>query len=469
MATLAIPETACAEPAPAVAAAAKAAKPRQKAAPPARASAVPAAISWSPADWLKPISIPATNPRDPQTFKRFDALGEPGLTTNFPPMIDTVLGDLWGWRSALAAYDIGVQSRVASTFTYDLLPTGQPNFPQRFNGQIFTLQNFAAQVIATAALDRYGLDHAKFVFGGVYFGSSADLNGPDVAKIKALYYYQSFFNKAVELKLGYVANYYEFIGLFTGGSPVLSSGLSGITPLQTGLSADPIAKPSAIVTLHGGDGFYVKSAVQQSTSPLGRGYEAQINSVGLTFSQEGAAPLVIGEVGLRRRAGADTHQIWLRAGAIYNWSDYPLFGSAGTGDNAGAYLSGDYQFAQIDPNRPFRGVYAGANYYWADPSVNVITQTYEARIYGIGLFDARPSDTISLIATYNEYSAEAQKVYTARKVYNNPDQFNLTLSYSYHAGPGIYVMPAIAWIRNPSFIGDFKDALNVQATLYLLL
>jgi hypothetical protein len=45
----------------------------------------------------------------------------------------------------------------------------------------------------------------------------------------------------------------------------------------------------------------------------------------------------------------------------------------------------------------------------------------------------------------------------------------VTGSYTFHATHGLYLTPGVAYIKNPSFIGRFKDALNLSGTIYVLL
>lgn len=414
------------------------------------------------------VQPPATA-RDPAKFKRFADLSEPGLTTTFPGPIDTITGDVGGWRSALADHDIGIEGRLATTVMQNVLDTGQPRSPQRYNGQRFTLQAHALNLVGTIGLGGLGLPDSKLIVGGTYLVTSYKQNGPSTVTLKALAYYQTFADGAVEVKAGVFTNYYEFVGLFAGGSPLLSSGLSGLIPIQVGLSADPAPTPSANVTFNGRNGLYAKFAVQRSTSPLGPVYEVEHNNIGLKFSQRGAGALTIEEFGVRRPASAGGHQIWLRAGAIQNASDYTRFDGAGTSSNRAYYLLGDYQLTQPDQKLPFRGVYAGVSAFYARPSVNVYTQTYEARVYAIGLSEARPTDAINFRVTYNKFSKAAQVAYRALSQDPNPDQLSATLGYSMHVAPGVYVIPSAAYLKHPSFTGDFKDALTLSGTIYVLL
>jgi porin len=415
-------------------------------------------------------ALPARTGRDPAKFKAFDALAEPGATTNFPGSIDTVLGDAGGFRSFLADHDIGLQSRTGVSLVGDLLATGQPRSPQRFNGQRLTLQSHSANAIATIGLNGLGLPNSKLIVGVSYLVTSYRVNGPTTVTVRNLAYYQSFAHDLIDLKVGYMPNYYEFVGLFTGGSPVLSSGFSGLIPIQVGLSADPTPTPLANVTLNGKNGLYLKVGVQRSISPQGSSFEVEHNGfAGLKFGQRGSGPLTIAEVGIRRAASATGRQIWLRAGGIYNDSDYARFDGKGTQSNKALYGLADMQLTQPDEKQPFRGIYGGVSAFWASSKVNAYVQTYEARVYSIGPSASRPNDSVSFRITYNKYSKDGRYYLGQQGQYVNPYQLSGTLNYSYHARAGVYLIPSLAYIRHPSFIGDFKDALNLSGTIYVLL
>lgn len=415
-------------------------------------------------------TAPKTSKRDPDEYKGFDALSEPGATTNFPGAIDTVLGNVGGFRSFLAEHDIGLQSRVGLSAVADVLATGQPRSPQRFNGQRLTLQSQSANAIATIGLNGLGLPDSKLIVGVSYLVTSFRINGPTTATVRNIAYYQSFADRTVELKVGYMPNYYEFVGLFTGGSPVLSSGFSGLIPIQVGLSADPTPTPLANITVNGKNGFYVKAGVQRSVSPKGSSYEVEHNGfAGLRFGQDGSGPMTIAEIGVRRPASSDRRQIWLRAGGIYNDSDYSRFDGKGYRANEAFYALADVQITQPDQKLPFRGIYSGISAFWATPKVNAYVQTYEARIYSIGLTSQRPSDSIGFRITYNKYSPDGREYLGKSGQYVNLFQLSETLNYSYHLSSGMYLIPSLAHIKHPSFVGRFKDALNLSGTVYFLL
>jgi len=407
--------------------------------------------------------------RDPAEFRRFDALGELGATTNWPGSIDTIVGDAGGIRSWLADHDIGIQSRIGTVGVYNPLDTGQPRDPQRYNGQRPTIQTHTFNLIATFGLQSIGLPNSRITVGGNYLITTFRPNGPSTVTFRNLSYYQSFDNKRFEIKLGLIPNYYEFVGLFPGGSPVLSAGVSGLIPIQAGLSADPSSTPAANFTFNMKHGAYVKVGVQRSMSPFGQPYEVTHNGIGLDLTMKGAGPLTIAEFGIRRAATATSRQIWLRAGGIYNDSDYVRFDGRGTKSVQSAYVAGDVQIEQKDRSKPSHGLYVGASAFWGSKEVLSYTQSYELRAYEIGLLRSRPDDTVTVRVGYIKFSPDARQANLARGFVANGSQASGTVSYATHLAPGVILTPAVSYIHNPSLIGDYNDALNLSATVYLLL
>lgn len=405
--------------------------------------------------------------RNPDKFTHFDSLTEPGLTTSLPPQIDTILGDKGGLRSWLAERDMGVQLSTITIVADDLTSSGQPRSPQRYNGQRATLQQQTVVLTSTFGLASLGLPNAKFILSGLGLRTSFRPNGPSTGTIRTFAYYQNFLNGAIEVKAGWITNYLEFVGLFTGGSLTSSNGLSALIPIQVGLSADPVPTPSLNVTVNAKNDMYAKLGLQRSTSPRGTAYEVNNNDFGLRFSQSDAGMLKIAEFGLRRMASTENRYAWIRAGAIYNASDYKRFIGQGTSDNKAAYVAADVQITQRSQTMPSRGLYLGASVFAAPSDVNVYTRTVELRAFDVGLFDSRPMDTAALRVVYNRFSDQARRASESAGLFANSSQLQVIASYSARLGPGAYIIPAITYSNHPSFIGDFNQALTASAVLFL--
>jgi hypothetical protein len=411
-------------------------------------------------------STPAATPDI--KFKLFDSLGEKGMTSSFPGSADTILRDLGGFRSALAEQDIGFEMRNSTILIGSLTDTGQPRSPQRYNGQRLTMQSNSMAATLTFGLDRLGLGDTALSVGGIWYTTTFRPNSPSTLNLRALSVYHKALNGRLEIKAGYITNLFEYAGLFTGGSPVLASGVAGLIPIQAGLSAEPISTPAINVTVHGDRGFYVKGGVQRSVSPRGRISEVEEGRNGFRFSAPGAGALTIGEVGIQRPAGPDGKQMWLRAGGFTNNSDFQRFDGTGVDSNEVFYAAADFQLSQPDGRAPARGWYAGASAFGGRESVNLYTKSVEARVYGIGVIPSRPSDVLSAKVTWNKFGDPAVAQARAGGEYANEDQWTVNLNYSAHAANGVIIVPSLSYLDHPSFIGDFKPAVLASMTAFLL-
>lgn len=411
---------------------------------------------------------PADGKPDDDKFKRFDELSEPNLETMFPPTRDSLLGDIGGWRSRLADEDISVMSRGLLSGSYDLLQNNRPARPQAYNGQKATLVSFSPDIVITAGLGRFGLQNSKFVVSASTYWTTWAPNGPTKTQIRGLYYYQSFADKKVELKVGWVVNDLDFVGVFTGGNPVITTGLTSLVPVEAGMSADPGATPTINLTLHGRNGLYFKGGVQRSVSPLGQVYDVRHSGIGLDFGAKGASALFIGEAGIQRPAKAGQRQIWLRGGYMYNLSRYARFDGGRGERNFAAFALADYQIAQPHPDQPGRGIFLGATAEYAPPSVNLYSQYYELRTYAVGLLASRPSDSMTFNVNYSRFSSDARAAGTLTSRAYPSGQFQIVGNYSAHLTNGLYLTPSLTYSHHPAF-GPYRDALTGGLGLFFQL
>lgn len=415
------------------------------------------------------LVLPAAPLDEEAKFARFDKLGEPGLTSGFPGTADTLIRDLGGIRSWLADRDISFQIRDLTIGYLRLSDTGQPRNPERYQGQRTNFSSNTATGTVTIGLGRFGLTDTSLTASAVSYITTFRPNGGDTLRLRTLYLYHSALGGKLEMKAGYLDNIFEYAGLFTGGSPVLTSGLGGLIPVQGGLTADPIATPGANVTLHIKGGAYVKGGVQRSSSPYGRLAEVEANHSGFDIGVPGARLMTLGEVGWRRKATADEKQFWLRMGGIYNGSHYNRFDGRGTSHNQVFYVAGDRQLWRKEGAKPATGVYAGLSFFYAPAAVNIFAKNVEARLYATGLWSLRPSDTISFKANYNDFGNPAVRSARNSGLHANSQQLSLELDYSAHLHNGVYALPSVSYVIHPSYIGDYKPAwifsLNLT-TLY---
>jgi len=163
------------------------------------------------------ISPPAiTSARTPTPG--FESLRVKGLNITLPGPQDTIDPDFEGIRSSLASLGIGYSGWSSNSFYNNMLPAERETFGQQaYNGQNPTF--FTNNVmLLTYDLSRHGISDGQIVLGGVYNFDTWAPAGPNALSLATLSYYQTFLNKQVELKVGYLANALEFWGPFLGGN-----------------------------------------------------------------------------------------------------------------------------------------------------------------------------------------------------------------------------------------------------------
>lgn len=413
--------------------------------------------------------VPSDKPkRDPAKFARFDDLREPMLTTRFPGMIDTITGDLGGWRSWLADRDTSIEAQISTNAVFPLRSDDAPRNPQVYNGQRPTLQVHALNIYVTTGLGAIGLPNTKIIVGGGYLITSFEPNGPNKFDFKGLSIYQSFADKAVEIKAGFTKNYLEYVGLFAGGSPTLTNGFSSLIPVQVGLSAEPGATPALNIGLNGKHGLYAKFGVQRSSNPLGDEEEVRHNGIGLAFTERHARPLVIGELGIKQDSALGQRSFWLRGGYIYNSSPYERF-LGGTHHNYAGYLLADYQLTQPDDKLFFRGLYAGGSAMVAPKDVNLYAKSADLHLLYVGALDTRPTDAINVTVRWNRYSSDYHAFFLPQGIRTERYQASASGSYAVHFGAGITFVPTLQYIVHPTPEPGHRDAVLGSLNVYLAL
>ena len=176
----------------------------------------------------------------------FESLRIKGLNISLPGPQDTIDPDYRGVRSNLASFGIGYIGYSNNNFYNNLLPAERSTLGQQtYNGQKPTfLTNNVMQL--TFDLSRYGIPDGQIVAGGIFVYDTWKQAGPNAVSLATLSYYQTFLNKQVELKFGYLNNFLEFWGPFLAGSLSASifgpsfynSGRDGLQPLCLDHSRD---------------------------------------------------------------------------------------------------------------------------------------------------------------------------------------------------------------------------------------
>ncbi len=404
-------------------------------------------------------------------YNQFDALKIKGWNIPLPSAGDTVDGNAFGLRDALADLGIGY---ILFTLSYDSdnvlrhgLPVGSRQ-NQLYSGQLPTLysSNFA---YLTYDLSRYGIPNGQILLGGIFLKTNWTPLGPSDTSLSEATYYQTLFNKKVEIKIGYIANSLEFFGTYVGGS--LAGGVfgpNGSIPVEQGQSSTVYPTPGVDVTLHLFSDFYSKLGVQRAQSPDGVTVENVQDAAGVRFTVPNAGVWVIDETGYRVAASAGVPQTWIRASASYTSSKYQDLSKPGlrSDDNYGLYIFGDHQFWQSAPyeRTAARGLYAGFTVEYAPPALNRFSQYYEARLYGFGLIPRRPRDLLSVVATRNVFSSYAVDTAIAERQLAHRSTEALTVAYSAHVLPGININTGVSYVDHPTSVTYTRligSALNI--------
>jgi porin len=413
-----------------------------------------------------------TAPVDP--FAKYEPLRIKGTNVLLPPPAETVDGQAGGLRSALADQGIGYFSYSLNSFDNNMLGGNDraQNHPQQYVGQKATY--FSQDYFyLTYDLSRFGIPDGQIV-AGVYGGvSSWDPAALNKFGLASLSYYQTLFDKKVELKFGYLENSLEFVGPFVAGSLAVNVfGSAGNIPFQGGVTIAPTPTPSVNVKWNITDAFYDKVGIQRSSNPDGSVVEGQSNPTSLNFTTPNSGVLAINELGYRRFATPESSSLWVRGGAAYNSSDYKnnVFVGTRSGDNNFFYLLGDAQVSQPTPVKGMaaRGLYEGFTAEYAPPDLNTFSQYYEFRSYYIGPFASRPSDVISLIFTRSIFSNYLVNNAIIAGNLAHSDSNSATLSYSAQLTPGVNASLGISYVDHPTtvtYVPKTGSALNFLSSV----
>ena len=402
----------------------------------------------------------------------FESLRVKGLNIALPGPQDTIDPDFAGIRSSLASLGIGYIGWSSNSFYNNMLPAERETFGQQaYNGQKPTF--FTNNVmLVTFDLSRYGIPDGQIVLGGVYNFDTWAPAGPNALSLATLSYYQTFLNKQVELKFGYLANALEFWGPFLAGNLAASIfGPSATIPVEAGINAPAWTTPAINIKINGPDGFYNKLGIQRASSPDGPSVEKIDNPTGLKWSTPNSGVLVINEFGYRKEAAPGQLATWVRAAPMFNTSRYIdyAFGGRSTGNYA-AYFLADQQIVQFAPmaGQAARGVYAGVTAMYAPPEFNRFSQYYELRLYGIGLLPSRPGDMLSLVVTRNVFSHYLVDAALQQDQLAHDASLSITAAYTASIAPGIRAGIGLGYTDHPTpvvYTPQTGSALNILANV----
>lgn len=434
-----------------------------------RASVAPTVRhSWEAPSLLDAVLLDAKSPISPGHLDKVGRLK--GWNIPFPSFAETTLQDYGGWRSTMAQYGFSFLAYNLTVSATNVLNTPLTrNGVQQYWGQRGSIENVSAAFL-NYDLSQYGIPSGQLQFAGNILHSSWQPYFPSANSIQRLAYYQTLFDGKLEINAGYLSNTTTFVGIYIGGQLQNTFGPSASIPTELGLSVSPQPQPTFWVK-YNFDSFYTQAGVARSLAPTSTTVlsDQHVNPTGIRFSEPGAKALYIDEIGYRRAAAPGLEQMWLRAGAIYNTSDYHNLATGGLSTNSGAYLLADRQLFQVDPSTPetaYRGLYLGGSAMYADPTINTFTQYYEARLYAVGYFDWRPRDTISLIYNHNVISPFLVRSTNLRALttgtYATYGTNTITASYSANLVKGVFLNLGLSYTDKPSVTYTLNEghALN---------
>ncbi|WP_225184872.1 carbohydrate porin [Bradyrhizobium sp. NBAIM01] len=319
-------------------------------------------------------------------------------------------------------------------------------------------------MIVTYDLSQFGIADGQIVVGAEQQYWTWDRPGPDRVGLNTLAYYQTFFDRTLELKLGYLRNQNEFTGTLFGG--ITGSNMSAL--FQAGMSTNAAPTPAINLKLNFDDRLYNKVSVQRSISPDGAYVHITENPTGLNWSTANAGILLVEEAGYKSKAASGVPDTWLRAGVGFNSSRYTNLADPKQQRESGNsfhYIAADRQLWQSDAlGSPSRGIYSGFSVMGAPPDLNRISRYYELRLYAKGAFDNRPSDLIALVATNTAWSKVAMDAALAKGQLAHRETTAITGTYTAHLAPGIYASVGLSYIHNPTSIThtpQTEHALNL--------
>lgn len=448
----------------------------------------------APSAWAADTSVAAGSAQDPITeaspaavqadaasqasasadlAKKYANLMPKGYILGFPPPADSISGDAGGLREKLASYGIGwfgFDTAQVAQNTLSGSATGLKG-QRQYNGQTFTYVN-NVYLGASYDLAQHGVPDGQLYVAGIFARMNWAPMGPNKLGLAQLSYYQTFFDKRLEAKVGYLTSTWEFIGTYVGGS--LSSsvfGPSGSIPFQGGYSNNETPRPAVILKYNIDNDWYAKGTVQRAVNPDGLVKDIHEDPTSFKWTTVNAGVLYLGELGYSHNATEGSPYAWVRGGAAYNSSNFTSYENIGTrvSHNSWYYLLADRQVWQSSPaGSPGRGVYVGASVMYAPPYANAVSQYYELRLYAKGLFPSRPYDLISLVATDTVWGSDVIQYYASKGSLVHRDSKAITLSYSARVTRGVYAGIGLGFVNHPTSIVYYANtgsALNALANV----
>jgi porin len=403
-------------------------------------------------------------PPQPSTHTPED-LNYLGGDAQVPSLADSIIDLNSDYRQALLRKGMAFRVVVQTQYIQNMLDAPVPADQQVYVGQR-PFESAMVQPIFTADLQQLHLRKAQLYMGGVWNWVSWNPNGPKTLQLWDLYFYKAFGENRIQMKAGYISMNLDFIGLFVGGSTATGApGVYAVLPYEAGMSYFPLTTPAFTLRIRGPKNSYLKSAAQRSLDPAGGPTEVERNHTGFRFIPHGDKLLLINEGGYLRDARPDAHEMWFRAGYMYNMTKYvsAISGHKESGNYCG-YALMDYQLQRSSQEHPSHGLYAGASFMTAPESLDPYSRYYEARLYKEAPFRIRPDDIVSLVASRTSYSKYFADALAAQGKSVWRASTTLTSTYAMRASPGNYFSLGLSYDYGPAISPRVPNALNIVAS-----
>jgi porin len=297
------------------------------------------------------------------------------------------------------------------------------------------------------------------------FGSSWEGFVPNTVQLGQLTWWQTAFDKKMDIEIGYVVNAFRYMGTQIGANFANTFGPGASINTLLGMSYLPL--PGANFTFPLNDAFYDKFGVQVSGVVHGETGNPVFdqhaeNRSGFTPPHPGT--FFVNESGYRNKPEVGVPFTWIRGGVMYNTAEFSDFSStdpaATIKGNGGVFFLADQQLWQQDLSSAHavrRGIYAGLTYMGAPEKKTPIKDYYEARAYWVGPLANRPEDMLSFVyfhQDYSKYLTASLNILNMISMDTAPGGFananSYSISYLAHLRPGLYAQIGLSYTDNPA-------------------
>jgi porin len=409
-------------------------------------SSEPAAEQMPPNTALTPaiIKIATLN----EQFNKLDSLCTIWELGCYTGAGDTILQDEGGIRTKLAKANIGVFVMQMGVFNYNLAdaPKGT-RATQQFAGERPTFTYTGMTIYTTYNIPS---KHMQFLIGGANMGTNYPYNyGPNTFRPEMGNLHQTLMNGKLEYIVGWQEADTEVADNYIGGS--FGAGVLGVRaviPYNLGQSLEMFTTPAVLVKYHWTKSWYTTAMVQRSTDPnTGIWGMNGRDKIGYRLFPKGDGALYEPEIGYKVDPAPGKKATFFRATGFYNTShfldyssitkfvagmesiDYGMFGKLAPvlkgltsipsqytgvptlapdknaqGHNGAFSITIDKQITQPDKYLAYRGIYLNSVVQYAVPDFNPYHQYYQAAVYSLGLFKARPLDMMVFNVNRTQYS-----------------------------------------------------------------